>query len=386
MTFFAFTHSEPVETRQRLRDLERHGLRVDRLARENLRPGAVAGAGLDWPDDSGRRLTKAYADFKKRNDVDPRKGAQLLHSIGIGVSPGWITEAGGNLHDPANPRNVRVFEAAIAWVKSIAGDDAVVSARMDLDEEGGGWVDVYFAPIRQEKYKGRAQTKRVISVNKCLEETAVRLGYPKGSHYSALNTGWAKYAQQHLDAAIERGKPGRDTGKEHLTPRQYKAEQEAKKKAAAAEVREKEALDQKAVFEAATTAIGADREELKQSFEDNAKTLLEIFTNPHLDNLEPRPPTGTWKVPPSFASQLRKLGPLVGAVLKVLEAVAAKMAEIRARLDAIVEREQQLDQAIGELAGVQDRLKAEDAQVLERARVLVSRSEGPASIDDPSPW
>ena len=247
-------------------------------------------------------------------------------------------------------------------------------------------MDVYFAPIRQEKYKGRAQTKRVISVNKCLEETAVRLGYPKGSHYSALNTGWAKYAQQHLDAAIERGKPGRDTGKEHLTPRQYKAEQEAKKKAAAAEVREKEALDQKAVFEAATTAIGADREELKQSFEDNAKTLLEIFTNPHLDNLEPRPPTGTWKVPPSFASQLRKLGPLVGAVLKVLEAVAAKMAEIRARLDAIVEREQQLDQAIGELAGVQDRLKAEDAQVLERARVLVSRSEGPASIDDPSPW
>ena len=92
MTFFAFTHSEPVETRQRLRDLERHGLRLDRLAGENLRPGAVAGAGLDWPDVGGRRLTKAYADFKKRNDVDPRKGAQLLHSIGIGVSPGWIDQ------------------------------------------------------------------------------------------------------------------------------------------------------------------------------------------------------------------------------------------------------------------------------------------------------
>jgi len=385
MTVFAFTHSEPVENRQRLRDLERHGLRVDRLAKENLRPGAVAGAGLDWPNYDGRRLTKAYADFKKRNDVDPRKGAQLLHSIGVGISPHWIRET-GDLHDPANPRNIQVFDAAIAWAKSIAGDDAIISARMDLDEEGGGWVDVYFAPIREQKYKGRSQTKPVISVNKCLEETAVSLGYPKGSHYSALNSSWAAYAQQHLDPAIERGKPGRDTGKEHLTPRQYKAEQEAKKKAAAAERREQEALDQKAVFEAATTAIGAEREELKQSFEDNTNALLEIFTNPHLENLEPRPPTGTWKVPPSFASPLKKLGPLVGGVLKVLEAVAAKMAEIRARLDAIVEREQQLDQAIGELAEVKERLKAEETQAVERARALVSPAEDRAPMDDPSPW
>lgn len=374
MTFYAYTHSEAVKSRQRLRDLERHGLRIDRLAKENLRTGAVAGAGLDWPNYDGRRLTKAYAEFKKRNDVDPRKGAQLLHSIGVGISPGWIRE-GGDLHDPANPRNVQVFEAAIAWVKSFAGDDAIVSARMDLDELGGGWVDVYFAPMRQQKYKGRSATKSVISVNKCLEETAVSLGYPKGSHYSALNSGWANYAKLNLDPDIERGKPGRDTGKEHLTPRQYKAEQEAKKKAAAAEVREKEALEQKAAFEAATTAI-----------EDNAKTLLEIFTNPHLDNLDPRPPTGTWKVPPSLASQLRKLGPLVGGVLKVLEAVAAKMAEIRVRLDAIVQREEQLNQAIGELAGVQDRLKAEDAQVVEKARALVRSAEDHSPMDDPSPW
>ena len=148
VTYFAFTHSQAVKTKQRLKSLERHGLRVDRLARENLRAGAVAGAGLDWPNYDGRRLTKAYAEFKKRNDVDPRKGAQLLHSIGIGVSPRWIRET-GDLHDPANPRNVQVFDAAIAWVKSFAGDDAIVSARMDLDEEGGGWVDVYFAPIRE---------------------------------------------------------------------------------------------------------------------------------------------------------------------------------------------------------------------------------------------
>jgi len=76
----------------------------------------------------------------------------------------------------------------------------------------------------------------------------------------------------------------------------------------------------------------------------------------------------------------------VGAVLKVLEAVAAKMAEIRARLDAIVEREQQLDRAIGELAGVKDRLKAEDAQAVERARALVRPIEDREPMDDPSPW
>jgi len=76
----------------------------------------------------------------------------------------------------------------------------------------------------------------------------------------------------------------------------------------------------------------------------------------------------------------------VGVVVKVLEAIATKMAEIRARLDAIVEREQQLDQAIGELAGVKDRLKAEEAQAVERARVLVRPIEDRAPMDDPSPW
>lgn len=385
MTFYAFTHSEAVENRQRLRDLERHGLRVDRLAKENLRPGAVAGAGLDWPNYDGRRLTKAYAEFKKRNGVDPRKGAQLLHSIGVGISPGWIREV-GDLHDPANPRNVQVFEAAIAWVKSFAGHDAIVSARMDLDEKGGGWVDVYFAPIRQQKYKGRSETKSVISVNKCLEETAVSLGYPKGSHYSALNSGWANYAKLHLDPDIQRGKPARDTGKEHLTPRQYKAEQEAKKKAAAAEVAEQVALEQKSVFEAATLDIAKEREELKQSHEDAVKTLLEIFTDPHLDKLKPKPPSGRWGAPSSIAAKVNKLGPLIGAVLKVLEAMSAKMAELRARMEAIVEREQQLDQAIGELAGVKDRLRAEDAQAVERATALVRPTEDLASLDDPSSW
>ena len=384
MTFFAFTHSEPVETRQRLRDLERHGLRVDLLARKNLRHGAISGAGLDWPNFSGRRLTKAYAEFKKRNDVNPRKGAQLLHSIGIGISPGWIRET-GDLHDPANPRNVQIFDAAIAWVKSFAGDDAVISARMDLDEEGGGWVDVYFAPIRLEKYKGRSQTKRVISVNKCLEETAVGLGYPKGSHYSALNTSWAKYAQKHLDPAIERGTPGRDTGKEHLTPRQYKAEQEAKKKAASAERREKEALDQKIEFQEATIAIEEDRKKLARSFEANAKTLLEIFTDPELEKLEPRPRAGTWKAPKSIAAKVNTLGPMMTVVLKLLDALAIRVVELRERLEKIVRREKQLGDVLVELERVKDRLTAEDLQAVERGRAVTRNAENAALTDEPSP-
>lgn len=384
MTFYAYTHSQAIKTKQRIKDLERHGLRLDRLARENLRPGAVAGAGLDWPNYDGRRLTKAYADFKKRNDVDPRKGAQLLHTIGIGVSPGWIREA-GDLHDPANPRNIQVFDAAIAWVKSFAGEDAIVSARMDLDEEGGGWVDVYFAPIRQQKYKGRTQTKSIISVNMCLEATAVSLGYPKGSHYAALNTGWAKYAQKHLDPAIERGTPGSDTGREHLTPRQYKAEKRAEKKAADAAAAEQKAIEQKSVLEAATVAVEEERKELNRSFEDAAKTLVEIFTDPDLDNLKPKPPVGIWQAPQSLVSKVNKLGPLRGTVLKVLEALAAKVAEVRGRLEAVLKREQQLERVIGELAQVKDRLNAEDAQVVEKARALVRPAADHSPMDDPSP-
>ncbi len=384
MTVFAFTHSEPVETKERLRDLERHGLRLDLLAKENLRDGAVAGTGLDWPDFDGRRLAKAYAAFKKRNDVAPRKGAQLLHSIGVGVSPSWIREA-GDLHDPQNPRNVQVFQAAIAWVKSFAGDDAIVSARMDLDENGGGWVDVYFAPIRPQKYKGRSTTKPVISVNKCLEETAVSLGYPKGSHYSALNSSWAMYAQQHLDPAIERGEPGRDTGKEHLTPRQYKAKQEWKKKAAAAEVAEQAALDQKMEFEEATIAIEEDRKKLVRSFEVNATTLLEIFTDPDLDKLEPKPRAGTWKAPKSIAAKVNTLGPMMTVVLKVLDAFAIKVAELRERLDKIVRREKQLGDVLVDLERIKDRLTPEDLQAVERGRAVARNAENAAPNDEPSP-
>lgn len=385
MTLFAFTHSEPVKTYQRLRNLERHGQRVDLLARENLRDGAIAGAGLDWPDFSGRRLTKAYGDFKKRNDADPRKGAQLLHSVGIGVSPLWIREA-GDLHDPDNPRNIQMFDAAIAWVKSFAGDDAIVSARMDLDEEGGGWVDVYFAPIRQQKYKGRSQTKSVISVNKCLEETALALGYPKGSHYAALNTSWAKYAREHLDPIFERGTPGKLTGKEHLPPRLYKAEQEAIKNAAAAAVAEKAAVDQRQALEAAMVEVGMKREELWQSHIDTTKTLVELLSDPQIENLMPRPHEGKWRVPPSIAVKVEKLSSLKGGLVKLMELLANKLAEVRDRLEAIVRREKQLDRVISELTNIQGRLKAEEVQLLEKAKKVSEQQQNEAPVEVSPEW
>ena len=159
-----------------------------------------------------------------------------------------------------------------------------------------------------------------------------------------------------------------------------------KKKIAAAEAAEKAALAQKEEFEVATAALNVEREELKQSFVDEAETLVEIFTDTHLDALVPRASNGSWKAPPTIVSKVRKLGSLMGVALKVLEVIAAKMAEIRARLEAVVERERQLDQSIEELVLVRDRLNAEDAQTVDRAQALVRSAEDYTSMDDPSPW
>jgi hypothetical protein len=364
MTVFAYTRSEAINTYKRLKDLELHALRVDSLARENLRDGAVAGAGLDWPDRNARRLTKAYGDFKKRNDADPRGGSQLLHSVGVALSPKWIT-ANGKLdpYDSKNPNNILLLNTAVAWVKSFAGDDAIVSARMDLDEQGCGWVDVYFAPIRQQKYKGRSKTKAVISVNKCLEEHALSHGYSKGSHYAALNTGWAKYAQKHLDPSIQRGNPKKYTGKEHLPPRLFKAEQEALKAVEIAEQEKASAEEQKVAY----IKAGA---ELQASHNETTKALVDILEDPSLEELKPRPKNGAWDVPKSIAAKVRKPGVFVSELLKILDVFAIKMAELRVRLDAIRLRERMLDKIIGEVEAMRDRFTAEDIATVEEAKRL----------------
>lgn len=380
MTVFAYTRSEAINTYKRLKDLELHALRVDRLARENLRDGAIVGAGLDWPDRSARRLTKAYGEFKKRNDADPRGGSQILHSVGVALSPKWITGDGKlDPYDPKNPNNILLLNTAVAWVKSFAGDDAIVSARMDLDEQGCGWVDVYFAPIRQQKYKGRSETKAVISVNKCLEDHALSHGYSKGSHYAALNTSWAKYAQKHLDPSIQRGNPKKYTGKEHLPPRLYKAEQEALKEANIAVEAKVAAEKQRVAYQTA----GAD---LQTSYNETTEALTAILEDPSLEELTPRPKTGAWDIPKSIAAKVKKPGLFVGELLRMLDVFAKKLAELRVRLDAIVRREQQLDQMISDLVRAKDRLTSEESDALERARRVAVPVEDKAPMDDPSPW
>ena len=86
-------------------------------------------------------------------------------------------------------------------------------ARLDLDEAGGAVVDLMIAPVRDSR------GKPMISTQKALVELKAATG--ERNEYSALQTSWADWSRQHLDAQIERGTRRVITDRQHLTPETY---------------------------------------------------------------------------------------------------------------------------------------------------------------------
>ena len=145
-----------------------------------------------------------------------------LHLL-LNVSPEWIEEA-GDLHAEDNERNRRLYEEAQGFFSGIPG---LVAARMDLDEVGGGVVDLFLAPVfsrtsRLRKDGSRGADIPEISVSKLdalwREQTGERLAY------SGLQTLWADHCAERLDPRIQRGRRKSETGREHLTVPEFKAE------------------------------------------------------------------------------------------------------------------------------------------------------------------
>lgn len=190
-----------------------HAERADDTSKARLREGAEAGAGLAWSKDTNDRdYLAAFKVHKAELGAKERKGAPLAMQALCVVSPEWVKGA-GDLHDPDNPRNRALFDQAKAWAESWAGKDAVFGARLDLDEAGGAVVDLMIAPVRDSR------GKPVISTQKALVELKAATG--ERNEYSALQTSWADWAREHLDAQIERGLRKEISNRQHLSPETY---------------------------------------------------------------------------------------------------------------------------------------------------------------------
>ena len=204
-----------------------HSLRQDASSKRRLRDRANPGAGIAFStraadgisthDFAGMRdVVAAYDAHKARRDIRETKQSGIGFHAVISVSPEWVIEDGGDLHDPKNPRNLRMLREALRWLESWCGKDSVYCIRMDLDEEGGGVVDAFVMPAKIDKRSDRL----TISTSKVL--TAIRKKHSERMSYVALQTDWAKHCQSFLDHSIKRGTRKVDTRAEHLEMEEFK--------------------------------------------------------------------------------------------------------------------------------------------------------------------
>ena len=218
-------------------------------------------------------LFKAH---KERHKAQEYGNYPPVRHLIVGVSPNAI---GGDGHDPRDERLRKLLWAAVAWAQKEFG--GVFAARADVDEKGQGEIDVLIAPVRDVQC-GRAKTKKAkIVPGRALEEFARRNGGTKRS-YSLMQDSWAAFARgRGFDVA--RGRPKKETGREHLSPEDYgeakdtardQAEHNRQQLAAIEEEnREVEAAKERLAAKRKKDEedLRADREELSRSVADLAR-------------------------------------------------------------------------------------------------------------------
>ncbi|MPR10302.1 hypothetical protein [Microvirga tunisiensis] len=260
---FAYVRALKLKNIQYLIKQGRHALRKDTTS--EVRPGAKPGTAVIWtPPDlpegvDPRDYRALYRLSKNSRGFAERQNAAIGLHLLVGVSSSWIKAAGG-LHDPENPRNEKLRDAAVAWVESWAGAGSVIGARLDLDEAGGGVVDVFVVPVFEQKHKS-GSTKLTVSVNKAL--TGLQATHKSDYSYEALQTSWHAYAQEHLDKTLQRGEPKYKTNREHLSIAEYKRQQDHLQKEAALRKEQEELADREAAVADREAAV-AERERLAE--------------------------------------------------------------------------------------------------------------------------
>jgi hypothetical protein len=261
---FASAVVNVIDTRGYLRTQVEHAYRKGEAAK-SVRADAVPMAG--WAHsavipDRPREYAAAFNAVPEHFGARFRKGTPFGLHLLLNLSPAWIREV-GDLHDERNERNQRLYQAARDFAGGIPG---LVAARMDLDEEGGGVVAIFLAPVfprtsRLRKDGSRGSEIPEISVSKLdalwREQTSERKGY------SGLQTLWAAYCAKHLDPRIQRGDPKSETGREHLTVPEIKAAYAA----ADAKTAEAEAIMERALHDKAAV------EEERRRLADEAQAI-----------------------------------------------------------------------------------------------------------------
>lgn len=334
---FAFCRSKPIRSIQYLVAQSSHARREDSTSPVRVRCGAEAGAALSWSLDDAPRpdYLASFKALKAAKGAGERKGAQIGIHVIAGVSPAWIKEA-GDLHDPENPRNVALLEAARAWADSWS-NGGCYAARIDLDETGGALVDLMIAPVEDQRHKS-GKARPVVSVNKALEAVSLAATGKRGKHYSALNTSWAEFAQANLDPRLLRGKPKSQTGVEHVPPDDYRrmmSEAEAARKAAwdrGAEVARREAAvaERERAAAAAKAEAEAERDRLAATL-DAFEALSEEIEAGTLR--EGKGGSMIAKNPARLLPGGRIVSRIARALLAVMSEVSALRTELRSALD-----------------------------------------------------
>ena len=212
-TLFAAVRVKRISSMQHLNACAIHGRRKDPSALKRC-DSARTGQNIATSDYSTDPLDLigAFKERKRQSGAKEYGKAPIgLHALCI-VSP-EVIRAGGDLHDPENPLNQQLSAEAKAWAEAEFGAGSVIATRLDVDESGGGVVDLFIVPVREMSMRGK--TKPIISVNKALAEIAERHGRRKS--YQSLQDSWSEHAKV-LNPDIQRGKEKTAVGDDYQPP------------------------------------------------------------------------------------------------------------------------------------------------------------------------
>lgn len=215
MKALAAIRVQKINSLSTVRAAEAHGRRLDDASskRVDASRSSLNLAASQYSPDDPLALEGAYRAFKKATGASEGKGAAIMaHMIAV-ISPEVLAES-GDPRDPNNPKVRALFEQAQAWARSEFGETSLVAARLDVDEAGAGVVDLFVCPTAMQSGGRGRKEKLTISVKSGLEAVAAKNGNKRS--YSAIQDSWGDWASQRIDPRLKRGKPKRETMREHV--------------------------------------------------------------------------------------------------------------------------------------------------------------------------
>ena len=202
----------------------------------------------DWTPPAGCDYEAAWREARRKQGArDPKKGAPLGFHTLVMVSPDWLAEAAGDPVELERRRDL-LIDQAVDWARSVFGADSVAAWRYDVDERGSAVVDLILIPVEELSLGGKPP-RPTVSTNRALENLALAEGMKSYRGYAAMQTSWARWAQERLDARMVRGQPKIETGRENLPADEVREDYERQRREA----------------EAAAAAADADRERREEA-------------------------------------------------------------------------------------------------------------------------